>query len=82
MHGQETELPCFGIPGISSNVRVRSDGLQNAYDSTRASNPILHGKVRTNRVSLGRVVVFTSNKHLKKQHGIGNALHILHSVTG
>ncbi len=34
-------VPCLVIPGMSSNVRVLSEGRQNAYDSTRASSPIL-----------------------------------------
>lgn len=44
------------MPGMSSNVSVRRDGRQKAYDSTSASRPILltiNAEVRTH-ISIGR----------------------------
>lgn len=51
--GRLWDSPCLGIPGISSKVRVRSEGLQNAYDSTRASKPILNGRIGWKGLGVG-----------------------------
>lgn len=72
--GRLCDLPCLGIPGISSKVRVRSEGLQNAYDSTRASKPILNGRIgmgMDKRSCVRSIGAFLRNKQLRKQRRWG-----------
>jgi len=55
-------VPCLVIPGNSSNVRVLSDGRQNAYDSTRASSPILNHT----SILINKHVLVTRTRNMSK----------------